>query len=63
MWGGGSATTSKKWNHNNQLVRDENIGILAVQETHITNETAADIERQFGRLKIIISPHPNHPTS
>ncbi|TEB25101.1 hypothetical protein FA13DRAFT_1714218 [Coprinellus micaceus] len=63
MRGGGSATTSRKWNQINQLVRDENIGVLALQETHISTETAAELESQFGRLKIIISPHPTYPTS
>jgi hypothetical protein len=36
--GDGSAQTHEKWQHINQIMREHNIGILAVQETHLTEE-------------------------
>jgi exonuclease III len=63
MRGGGSTTTSSKWNQINQLIRTENIGVLALQETHITREMATELKAWFGRLRIIVSPNPTHPTS
>ena len=47
-----------KWNHINQIVRDEKIGILAVGEAHLNDERCNNIEQIF---KIIFSSLPNNP--
>ncbi|THU95795.1 DNase I-like protein [Dendrothele bispora CBS 962.96] len=52
-----------KWNHINQLVREKRIGILALQETHLTSERHEQIEKVFSkRLKIFFSSDPENPT-
>ncbi|THU83857.1 DNase I-like protein [Dendrothele bispora CBS 962.96] len=52
-----------KWNHINQLMRDKRIGILALQETHLTEERRDLVEKLFTRrLKIYISSDPENPT-
>jgi len=38
-----------KWNHVNQLVRDERIGILVIGETHLDETRCRDIETLFSR--------------
>ncbi|KIY52217.1 DNase I-like protein [Fistulina hepatica ATCC 64428] len=49
-----------KWMHMNQLIRDKRIGILAVQETHLTQAHVDQIERIFGRrLKVLHSDGEN----
>lgn len=51
-----------KWFHINQIVREKRIGILALQETHVTPEDVASIHQLFGkRLEIISTIDPNHP--
>jgi hypothetical protein len=53
-----------KWNHINQIVRDEKIGILAIGEAHLNNSRCNNIEQIFGkRLKIIFSSLPNNPNA
>ncbi|KAF8067089.1 Endonuclease/exonuclease/phosphatase, partial [Lyophyllum atratum] len=53
-----------KWFHVNQLVRQKRIGILLVQETHLTEERKETIEGLFSnRLKIHISMDPVRPRS
>ena len=53
-----------KWNHINQIIRDEKIGILAVGEAHLNNIRCNNIEQMFGkRLKIIFSCLPNNPNA
>ncbi|KAH6911652.1 Endonuclease/exonuclease/phosphatase, partial [Coprinopsis sp. MPI-PUGE-AT-0042] len=61
--GGGSDSTRNKWERINQILRDERIDVLAVQETHITNDVAEDLEERYPRLHIVLSPHPTDPTS
>lgn len=59
----GGTRSENKWYHVNQLVRDKNLGILMVQETHLTDERKDDIEKLFGRrLKIHHSSDPENPT-
>ncbi|KIY48016.1 DNase I-like protein, partial [Fistulina hepatica ATCC 64428] len=49
-----------KWMHINQLMRDKRIGVLAVQEAHLTQEYVDQIERLFGRrLKVMHSSGEN----
>ncbi|PPQ71789.1 hypothetical protein CVT25_005500 [Psilocybe cyanescens] len=47
MRGGGSTTTMNKWQGVNQLLRDNKIGILAVQETHLKDEAIEQLHTQF----------------
>ncbi|KAF5375493.1 hypothetical protein D9615_009178 [Tricholomella constricta] len=59
----GDGRTGSKWLHVNQLMRDKRIGILAVQETHLTEERRDDLEKLFSkRMKIFISKDPENPT-
>ncbi|KAG6875692.1 hypothetical protein C0992_002812 [Termitomyces sp. T32_za158] len=52
-----------KWNHISQLMLQKRIGILAVQETHLTEERREGIKSLFRkRLKILISEDPSNPT-
>lgn len=48
-----------KWEKINQLVKQKRIGILAIQEAHLTGEQATDLENQYKRLRIVKSQGPN----
>lgn len=62
--GGGSQGTTDKWQHMNQLLRDKKIGILAIQETHISNERIEQLHKQFSqRVHILNSRDPEHPNA
>lgn len=53
-----------KWNHINQLMRDKQIEILAVQETHLSDHHVQDLHTLFGRcLQIYNSIDPNLPNA
>ncbi|TFK54348.1 hypothetical protein OE88DRAFT_1711212 [Heliocybe sulcata] len=55
---------SSKWTTIHALVRNKRIGILALQETHLTPPLVDDIHNLFGRrLLVINSPNPTNPTS
>ncbi|KIY51495.1 DNase I-like protein [Fistulina hepatica ATCC 64428] len=57
---GQDTSPQSKWMHINQLMRDKRIGILAVQEAHLTQEHVDQIERLFGRrLKVMHSSGEN----
>ncbi|KAF5376294.1 hypothetical protein D9615_008538 [Tricholomella constricta] len=59
----GDSRSGTKWLHVNQLLRDKKIGILAVQETHLTEERRDELEKLFSkRMKIFISKDPDNPT-
>ncbi|THH14525.1 hypothetical protein EUX98_g9603 [Antrodiella citrinella] len=50
--------------HVNQLMREKKIGILAIQETHMTLERATDIESRFEkRMRVFASEDPEAPTA
>lgn len=50
---------NNKWLRVNQILRDNRIGILLVQETHLDEERQTQIENLFGRkLAILSSPDP-----
>ncbi|KAF9073028.1 DNase I-like protein [Rhodocollybia butyracea] len=52
-----------KWKYINNLVKKKKIGILALQETHLTDERREQIEQRYAqRLKIFISTDPENPT-
>jgi len=53
-----------KWRHINQIMRDKKIGILALQETHLTDELAEQMQALFSkRLKIIHTIDPDRPNA
>ncbi|EKM49589.1 uncharacterized protein PHACADRAFT_33180 [Phanerochaete carnosa HHB-10118-sp] len=57
-----AAMAGSKWLHMNQLMRDNRIGLLAVQETHLDNEAVANFRQLFGsKLELHWSAPPeNH---
>ncbi|KAF8079077.1 Endonuclease/exonuclease/phosphatase [Lyophyllum atratum] len=60
----GGDPADSKWFHVNQLMREKRIGILLVQESHLTEERKDDIEKLFGnRLKLYISMDPDSPSA
>ncbi|KAH6909603.1 Endonuclease/exonuclease/phosphatase, partial [Coprinopsis sp. MPI-PUGE-AT-0042] len=62
--GGGSATTHDKWQQISVLMKQRKLGVLAVQETHLTKEATARLNAQFeGRLRIHNSSDNEHPNA
>ncbi|KIJ55067.1 hypothetical protein M422DRAFT_241148 [Sphaerobolus stellatus SS14] len=54
--GGGSNATRDKWDHLWQVMRQNQVGILAVQESHISNAALQELENTFSsRLQILNS--------
>ncbi|KAH6905947.1 Endonuclease/exonuclease/phosphatase, partial [Coprinopsis sp. MPI-PUGE-AT-0042] len=47
MRGGGSDNTADKWQHIRQIMRENKLGILALQETHLKPNTVNDLNSQF----------------
>ncbi|KAF8053963.1 Endonuclease/exonuclease/phosphatase [Lyophyllum atratum] len=59
----GSSPGDSKWYHINQLMREKRIGILLVQETHLTDDRKTEIESLFEkRLKLFTSHDPDNPS-
>jgi exonuclease III len=57
-------SANNKWLHVNQILREKKIGILALQETHMTNELDAKISSLFGkRIVAMHSKDENAPNS
>lgn len=55
-----NSSPDSKWNHINQLVKEKRIGVLAIQEAHLTPEYVEDLHRLFGkRLQIHYSQGSN----
>ncbi|KAG1840059.1 Endonuclease/exonuclease/phosphatase [Suillus subalutaceus] len=55
---------TSKWPIINKTVRDNKIGILCIQETHLSDEHEKQIESLFSRrLLVLNSREPNHPGS
>ncbi|KAJ7803831.1 hypothetical protein B0H13DRAFT_1671481, partial [Mycena leptocephala] len=53
-----------KWLHINQIMRDKKIGILSVQETHLSPKDVDDVHRLFGKhLQIFATIDPASPQS
>lgn len=51
-----------KWNHINQMMRDRKIGVMAIQETHLTNTHTDQLHWLFGkRLHIINTIDEDEP--
>src|SRR5271156_502072 len=55
---------TEKWYNINQNMRDKKIGILALQETHLTDELKDQLHKIFGkRLEIINTIDPEQPNA
>ncbi|PPR03685.1 hypothetical protein CVT24_007692, partial [Panaeolus cyanescens] len=61
--GGGSRTTLHKWENINQIIREDKIDILAIQETHITEEKIQDLHTRYPRLYITNSRDEEKPNA
>ncbi|OSD03194.1 DNase I-like protein, partial [Trametes coccinea BRFM310] len=58
-----SGHPENKWRTMYKMIKQNRIGILLLQETHLTPQRKQDIMAMFkGRLKILISAHPDAPT-
>ncbi|KAI0073488.1 hypothetical protein K474DRAFT_1677850 [Panus rudis PR-1116 ss-1] len=63
MRGFGNNTSNNKWNNLHRLIKEDHIGVLALQETHLTNENVDGLHAQYGRrLKIIHTSDPDDPS-
>ncbi|KAJ3002608.1 hypothetical protein NUW54_g5756 [Trametes sanguinea] len=52
-----------KWRTMYRMIKANSIGILLVQETHLTPERRDDVSKMFkGRIKVLYSAHPTAPT-
>ncbi|KAF8979177.1 hypothetical protein BDQ17DRAFT_1439681 [Cyathus striatus] len=60
--GGGTPAMHSKWNRVHALMRDSCIGIMTVQETHITDTVLHEIQNDYPHLLIANSPDPEHPS-
>ncbi|KZT18892.1 hypothetical protein NEOLEDRAFT_1079062, partial [Neolentinus lepideus HHB14362 ss-1] len=53
-----------KWSSVHSLMRDQRIGILAVQETHLNNEYIDNINELYSkRIHVLNSADPDRPTA
>ena len=53
-----------KWNHINQIIKEKRIGILAIQETHLSDNHVDQLHNLFNkRMKIIHSIDPQEPNA
>ncbi|KIJ55887.1 hypothetical protein M422DRAFT_239041 [Sphaerobolus stellatus SS14] len=57
MRGGRSHASRLKWNQINQLMRERNISILVLQETHVDDSMIDDISKLFDRQLHILNSH------
>ncbi|OJT03797.1 Transposon TX1 uncharacterized 149 kDa protein, partial [Trametes pubescens] len=52
-----------KWGKIYRLMSERRIGVLLLQETHLTEQRRVDVQRMFAdRIKIYASAHPTAPT-
>ncbi|KAJ4496616.1 hypothetical protein C8R41DRAFT_895100 [Lentinula lateritia] len=52
-----------KWKFVWRLMKDKRIGILALQETHLTNERVHEINEEYGKqIQVFASHDPTNPT-
>jgi hypothetical protein len=63
-YGGQNALSPQnKWQHVNQVMREEKIAVLLVQETHMNEERQSQVDSVFSkRMKIYSSANPENPT-
>ncbi|KAI0081461.1 DNase I-like protein, partial [Panus rudis PR-1116 ss-1] len=63
MRGFGNNTSNNKWNNIHRIIKEDRIGVLALQETHLTNENVDGLHAQYGRrLKILHTSDPDDPS-
>lgn len=63
MRGGGVISgPESKWSAINSLMRDRSINVLALQETHLTQEKVETLQLLYKRLRIFHSQDPVNPT-
>jgi len=66
MRGNGSSNPNHpnyKWNHVNQIMRDEEVGIMILQETHMNDYRHNEVQKLFSKkIKIFFSANPINPT-
>jgi ribonuclease HI/exonuclease III len=55
-------TKLNKWNHINQIMRDEGLAVLVLQETHLTEDRKDELERLFPKLLILASYDHENPS-
>ncbi|KAF5331201.1 hypothetical protein D9611_013115 [Ephemerocybe angulata] len=60
MKGGGVAHTNGKWRTITRMMKSQSLSILALQETHLTEEHRTELERRYDRVRIISSPDPDN---
>ncbi|KAL7281640.1 hypothetical protein ACG7TL_004957 [Trametes sanguinea] len=52
-----------KWGSMYRVMNEERIGVMLLQETHLTESRKTEVQRMFGgRIKVLHSEHPTHPT-
>ncbi|KAJ3871287.1 Endonuclease/exonuclease/phosphatase [Lentinula edodes] len=52
-----------KWKHVWRLLKDKRLAILALQETHLTNERVKEIANHYGKkMQVFASHDPTNPT-
>ncbi|VDB86869.1 unnamed protein product [Peniophora sp. CBMAI 1063] len=58
-----SRSGARKFDQVWQLMRERRIGILAIQEAHLSSEQADALSGHYKRLRFLVSPTPNHASS
>lgn len=54
-------SAQNKWSQINQMIRNKKIGVLALQETHLTDDLITQIELLYGkRMRVFSSVDPSH---
>ncbi|TEB24634.1 DNase I-like protein, partial [Coprinellus micaceus] len=62
MRGGGQKRSGPKWDYVNQIVRDGALSMIALQETHLTEERLEELQALYKRIKIFNSPDAEAPS-
>ncbi|KAF6742665.1 Endonuclease/exonuclease/phosphatase [Ephemerocybe angulata] len=58
--GAGSGRSRTKWKDVNDIVRQKGLSLLAVQETHLTDEYLDILKMRYKYLEIVSSPDPDN---
>ncbi|KAF6753393.1 Endonuclease/exonuclease/phosphatase [Ephemerocybe angulata] len=61
--GAGSSRTRSKWTDIARLMKTRSINVLAVQETHLTEDQLSTLNHRHQGVRIISSPNPDNPSS
>ncbi|EPT05709.1 hypothetical protein FOMPIDRAFT_1111043, partial [Fomitopsis schrenkii] len=54
---------TNKWNSINQLAREKKLGLIAVQETHLSQQDVTNIHRIYGRCLLVINSAGENATA